>query len=82
MYVFCLYSERIRGIEAPVARSEEDFDPGAKYHVAANVPYHRYFLAHLGQFQFLQAMCDDAGHTGALHTCDVYQSTEAGDLLK
>ena len=33
-----------QGIAPPVARTEADFDPGAKYHVAANVPYARYFL--------------------------------------
>ena len=30
---------RYQGVDAPVARSEKDFDPGAKYHIPANVPY-------------------------------------------
>ncbi len=46
-----------QGIESPGARSEEDFDPGAKYHIPANVPYTRYFLARLLQFQFHRALC-------------------------
>ncbi|KAG8040987.1 hypothetical protein G9C98_001975 [Cotesia typhae] len=29
------------GIKPPVLRSEDDFDPGAKYHIPANVPYVR-----------------------------------------
>ena len=27
--------------ESPVERTENDFDPGAKYHIPANVPYIR-----------------------------------------
>ncbi len=38
---------------------EKDFDPGAKYHVPANVPYTRYFLADILQFQFHRALCED-----------------------
>src|SRR5213595_267072 len=43
---------KYQGVSPPVARSEADFDPGAKYHVAASVPYMRYFLARIYQFQF------------------------------
>ena len=62
-------------------RGEEFFDPGAKYHIPANTPYARYFLAHILQFQFHKAMCDAAGHDGPLHTCSVYGSKEAGTKL-
>jgi peptidyl-dipeptidase A len=71
-----------QGVEPPVARTEEDFDPGAKYHIPANVPYTRYFLARLLQFQFHRAMCKAAGHTGPLHTCSIYGSKEAGAKLQ
>src|SRR5690606_28576349 len=37
--------EKYQGIAPPVDRTSADFDPGAKYHVPANVPYTRYFLA-------------------------------------
>ena len=47
--------EKYQGVSAPAPRTEEDFDPGAKYHVPANVPYSRYFLAHILQFQFHRA---------------------------
>ena len=72
---------RYQGIAPPVPRSEADFDPGAKYHVPANVPYSRYFLAHILQFQFQRALCDAAGYQGELQACSVYGSTEAGARL-
>ncbi len=70
-----------QGIAPPVARSEHDFDPGAKYHVAANVPYLRYFLATILQFQFHRALCEVAGHEGPLHTCSIYGNEKAGQRL-
>lgn len=73
--------ERYQGVSAPVARSEADFDPGAKYHVPGNTPYTRYFLAHILQFQFHRAMCRQAGHTGPLHTCSVYGNADVGARL-
>ena len=70
-----------QGIAPPVPRSEADFDPGAKYHVPANVSYTRYFLAHILQFQFQQALCEITGHDGELQGCSIYGSKEAGDRL-
>ncbi len=72
---------RYQGIAPPVERSEADFDPGAKYHIPANVSYTRYFLAHILQFQFQRALCEAAGHDGPLYACSVYGSKEAGDRL-
>jgi len=72
---------KYQGVAAPQARGEEDFDPGAKYHVPANVPYTRYFLADILQFQFYRAMCQAAGHTGPLYQCSFYGSKEAGQRL-
>jgi peptidyl-dipeptidase A len=69
---------RYQGIAPPVPRSEADFDPGAKYHVAANVPYARYFLASVLQFQFHRAMCRIAGDTGPLHACSIQGNAEVG----
>lgn len=71
-----------QGIAAPVARSEQDFDPGAKYHIPGNTPYTRYFLAFIQQFQFHRALCDAAGYQGPLHRCSIYGSEAAGDKLK
>jgi peptidyl-dipeptidase A len=74
--------EKYQGVAAPVARTESDFDPGAKYHVPANVPYTRYFLARILQFQFHKAMCEAAGFKGPLHECSVYGNKEAGKGLQ
>jgi len=74
--------EKYQGVAAPVARSEADFDPGAKYHVPANVPYTRYFLADVLQFQFHRALCKAAGETGPLHRCSIYANKDAGARLQ
>ena len=71
-----------QGITAPSERSEDHFDPGAKYHIPGNTPYIRYFTAHILQFQFHKAMCEAAGHEGPLHTCSVEPYTEAGAKLQ
>ena len=67
-----------QGVAPPLERTEADFDPGAKYHVAANVPYTRYFLAHILEFQFYRALCRESGHHGPLHRCTFYGSKAAG----
>ena len=69
---------KYQGVAPPVARSEKDFDPGAKYHVAANVPYTRYFLAHILEFQFYRALCRESGYKGPLNRCTFFGSKEAG----
>ncbi len=74
--------EKYQGVAAPVARTEKDFDPGAKYHVPANVPYTRYFLARILQFQFHKAMCEAAGFKGPLHECSVYGNKTVGKRLQ
>jgi peptidyl-dipeptidase A len=73
--------EKYQGVKAPVARSEADFDAGAKYHVPANVPYTRYFLADILQFQFHRALCETAGVKGPLHRCSIYGNEKAGKRL-
>jgi len=74
--------EKYQGVAPPLPRTEGDFDPGAKYHVPANVPYTRYFLAHILQFQFHRALCRAAGYEGPLHLCSVYGSEAAGKKLQ
>ncbi|RXE87832.1 M2 family metallopeptidase [Pseudoalteromonas sp. A757] len=73
--------EKYQGVKAPVSRTESDFDPGAKYHVPGNVPYTRYFLAHILQFQFHKSLCEIAGSKEAIHRCSVYNSKAAGERL-
>lgn len=70
-----------QGIVPPIERPAEAFDPGAKYHIPGNTPYMRYFLAHILQFQFYEAMCEASGHQGPLHECSFAGSKQAGDRL-
>ncbi|KAE9526929.1 hypothetical protein AGLY_013577 [Aphis glycines] len=78
-----------QGIEPPVTRTENDFDPGSKYHIVGNVPYIRYFVSYIVQFQFHQALCEKADQfdpknptSKPLHECDIYQSKNAGNAFK
>jgi peptidyl-dipeptidase A len=71
-----------QGLVPPVDRNFDNFDAGSKYHIAASVPYDRYFVSLILTFQFHETLCKASGHTGQLHKCDIYKSKEAGDLLK
>jgi peptidyl-dipeptidase A len=73
---------RYQGVAPPAPRGEEFFDPGAKYHVPANTPYARYFLAQVLEFQFHRALAKTAGCSAPLHRCSIYGSKEAGAKLK
>ena len=73
---------KYQGIAPPSPRGESSFDPGAKYHVPANVSYTRYFLAHILQFQFQRALCREAGFTGPLYQCSIYDNKAAGRKLQ
>ncbi|HEY3443365.1 MAG TPA: M2 family metallopeptidase [Paludibaculum sp.] len=72
---------KYQGIAPSSARGEDLFDAGAKYHVPANVPYTRYFLAHVLQFQFHKALSETAGCKDPINRCSIYQSKEAGKRL-
>jgi len=67
-----------QGVAPPEARSATDFDPGAKFHVASNTPYMRYFLADILQFQFHRALCQKAGFKGPINECSIYNNKDAG----
>ncbi|XP_048006690.1 angiotensin-converting enzyme-like isoform X1 [Leguminivora glycinivorella] len=79
--------EALQGVEPPVTRTEADFDPAAKYHVAADVEYMRYYVSYIIQFQFHRALCQIAGEyvpgdpDKMLSKCDIYNSTKAGEAL-
>ena len=70
---------KIQGVEPPLPRDAGEFDAGAKYHVPANTPYMRYFLARIYQFQFHRALCKAAGQTGPLASCSIYGNKAAGE---
>jgi peptidyl-dipeptidase A len=72
---------KYQGVAAPVARTADDFDPGAKFHVASSTPYVRYFLARIYQFQFHKALCQAAGYTGPLDQCSIHDNKQAGARL-
>lgn len=73
--------EKYQGVKAPVERSSDAFDPGAKFHVPGNYPYSRYFLARILQFQFHRSLCEVSGNQGPIHRCSIYGSKEAGARL-
>lgn len=71
--------------------SARQFDAGAKYHVADNTPFARYFLASFLQAQIFRGLCEvtvfGAVRPGVrlpmpLHRCDIYGSRRAGTLLR
>ncbi|MDX2144206.1 MAG: M2 family metallopeptidase [Rhodospirillaceae bacterium] len=68
-----------QGIRPPVARTADDFDPAAKFHIADGTPYMRYFLARILQYQFYKAACDQMGWKGPLHRCSFYGSKAVGE---
>lgn len=72
---------KYQGIVAPSPRGEEFFDAGSKFHVASVVPYTRYFLAAILQFQFHRALAKEAGCSLPLHRCSIYDSAAAGKKL-
>ncbi len=72
---------KYQGIVPPSPRGADAFDAGAKYHVPAVVPYTRYFLARILQFQFYEAACKAAGWKGPLHRCSFYGNKGVGKKL-
>lgn len=73
---------RYQGVSPPEPREPGKFDPVAKYHVAASIPYMRYFFARVLQFQFHRALCRQIGFQGPMHRCSLYGDTEAGERIR
>ncbi|XP_073942648.1 angiotensin-converting enzyme-like isoform X2 [Choristoneura fumiferana] len=79
--------EALQGVEPPVPRTEDDFDPAAKYHISADVEYMRYYISYIIQFQFHRSLCQIAGEyvpgdpSKLLSRCDIYNNTDAGEAL-
>jgi peptidyl-dipeptidase A len=73
---------KYQGIAPAVARDENDFDAGAKYHIPGNTPYTRYFLARILQYQFHRSLCQTAGYEGPLNRCSIYGNDAAGKRLQ
>jgi peptidyl-dipeptidase A len=71
-----------QGVIAPAPRTEAHFDAAAKYHVPVNIPYLRYFLGRILQFQFHRGLCRASGWSGPLHRGSIYGHKAAGDRLQ
>jgi len=69
---------RYQHLMPPGPRPADAFDPGAKFHIANNTPYARYFLADIYEFQFYRAACRLAGWKGPLNRCSIYRNKEVG----
>jgi peptidyl-dipeptidase A len=74
--------EQYQGVGRPAPILDAGFDAGAKFHVASDTPYARYFLAHVLQFQFHRALCREAGYSGPLNRCSIYGNKKAGEKFQ
>ncbi|NXX07699.1 ACE2 enzyme, partial [Larus smithsonianus] len=72
----------IVGVVEPVPHDETYCDPAVLFHVANDYSFIRYYTRTIYQFQFQEALCKAANHTGPLHTCDITNSTAAGQNLR
>ncbi|GAB0093220.1 Angiotensin-converting enzyme [Sergentomyia squamirostris] len=89
---FWALSEQHQGIRPPGDMNRRKmFDAGAKFHVADNTPYVRYFLASIIQMQIFKGLCQvtifdkvspDDVLPMPLHRCDIYGSKRAGRILR
>ncbi|MCU6435602.1 M2 family metallopeptidase [Undibacterium sp. Jales W-56] len=70
--------EKYQGIKRPAPMEANGFDAGAKYHVPADTPYARYFIAHILQFQLHRGLCKEAGYVGPLNRCSIFEDKKAG----
>ncbi|MEN9866171.1 MAG: hypothetical protein RL748_1761 [Pseudomonadota bacterium] len=70
--------EQYQGVKRPAPVEANGFDAGAKYHVPADSTYSKYFIAAILQFQLHRALCREAGYSGPLHRCSIYQNQAAG----
>lgn len=73
---------RFQGIIPPLPRTERHLDAAGKRHIPADIPYIKYYVALLLEFQIHDALCHAAGHIGQIHTCNIYRSREAGRVLE
>lgn len=72
----------IVGVVEPVPHDETYCDPAVLFHVANDYSFIRYYTRTIYQFQFQEALCKAANHTGPLHTCDITNSKAAGQKLR
>jgi peptidyl-dipeptidase A len=92
----CSYAQRnrLQGVIAPMARSDDDFDAASTPLVTQqDFPATRQFFSDVMSAQTLESLCQAAGHTSVsdciacdchrqLTTCNLYGSTSAGSKLQ
>ncbi|VDP00880.1 unnamed protein product [Soboliphyme baturini] len=71
-----------QGVAPPAPRSITDFDAGADYEIAHNMPYLGNLISYIVRFQFLKSLCNASGYQGPLSKCNIYNSAEAGTKLR
>ncbi|KFQ79536.1 Angiotensin-converting enzyme 2 [Phaethon lepturus] len=72
----------IVGVVEPIPHDETYCDPAVLFHVCNDYSFIRYYTRTIYQFQFQEALCKAANHTGPLHTCDITNSRAAGQNLR
>ncbi|KAG9486097.1 hypothetical protein GDO78_008918, partial [Eleutherodactylus coqui] len=70
------------GVVEPVGHDESYCDPAALFHVANDYSFIRYYTRTIYQFQFQDALCKIANRSNPLYSCDITNSTAAGDKLR
>lgn len=78
------------GIEPPVYRTEQNFDPGYKFYqgIDDNKPNTVKLLGEIMGYQIYRGLCLKTGNyipgdpTYPLHNCDFYKNEKAGEILR
>ncbi|KAL1419941.1 hypothetical protein MTO96_024827 [Rhipicephalus appendiculatus] len=79
------FTLKYQGVSPPIQRSEQHFDGGANIRVATHVPYLRYFLSIVMQFQLHEHLCRSTNQLDKdhpFHECDIHGKLAAGKILK
>jgi len=76
------FRNRFEGIEAPIERTETNFDPASLYHIVNFDQFADLFLSRFLGFQIYNSLCQLDGNTDDLFKCDFYKSKQVGDKLK
>uniref|UniRef100_UPI00398E42E0 angiotensin-converting enzyme 2-like n=1 Tax=Pristiophorus japonicus TaxID=55135 RepID=UPI00398E42E0 len=82
MKTFWEMKREVVGVVEPLPRDETYCDPAALFHISNDYSFIRYFTRTFYQFQFHEALCKAARHTGELHKCDISNSKVAGKALR
>jgi len=79
---FWRLKKELVGVAPAVDRDDDrNLDGTALFHINQDYDMIRYFVRTILQFQFLESLCEESGHTGPLHRCDFSGSEAAGSKL-